>query len=247
MTEPVLSRDHTERMLAAMGARMESRDLTVAVWPGPLHSLGDLQIPGDPSSAAFGAVAAALHPSAEIRLPGVCLNPTRVGWLRVLQRMGGDVQVLQEQQVGGELVGELLGRSSRLRATVVRAEEVPACIDELPILALAASAAEGTSRFDGIEELRVKESDRLAAIEKLMAALGIATRSGHDWLEIDGVGAPDHWRALAQAWQPGLDHRMAMSAAVTGLTGPHPVGVAGFATVASSWPGFVSQFKDLSQ
>lgn len=245
VTEPVLSRDHTERMLLAMGARLEVRDLTVRVEASALQPLGDLAIPGDPSSAAFGGVAAVLHPCAEIRLPGVCLNPTRAGWLQVLRRMGGDVQVVQQQLQCGELVGDLLARSSRLRAAAIRAEEVPACIDELPILAVAASAAEGTSRFEGVEELRVKESDRLAAIEKLLAALGIVTRSGHDWLEIDGAGSPDHWLALGQAWQPGLDHRMAMSAAVAGMTGPHAVTVAGFATVASSWPGFVSQFQRL--
>lgn len=247
VTEPGLSRDHTERMLLAMGARLEIHDHTVCVQPGTLQPLGELQIPGDPSSAAFGAVAAVLHPNAEIRLPGVCLNPTRAGWLRVLQRMGGDVQTLGEQEVGGELVGELLSRSSSLRAAAIRPEEVPACIDELPILALAASAAVGTSRWEGIEELRVKESDRLAAIEKLLAAIGVNTRSGSDWLEIDGVGGPAQWAAVKQLWQPGLDHRMAMSAAVAGMTGPHPVEVAGFATVASSWPGFISQFQLLAK
>lgn len=246
VTEPVLSRDHSERMLLAMGARMERRGLTVQVWPSSLQPLGDFQVPGDPSSAAFGAVAAVLHPRAELRLPGVCINPTRAGWMRVLQRMGGDVQIVSDQLLGGEAVGELLSRSSHLVATVIRADEVPSCVDELPILALAASAALGTSRFEGIEELRVKESDRLTAIEQLLGALGVTTRSAHGWLEIDGVGAPGHWSELQQAWQPGLDHRMAMTAAVAGMTGPHPVSVTGFATVASSWPGFVSQFQQLS-
>jgi 3-phosphoshikimate 1-carboxyvinyltransferase len=247
VSEPALSRDHTERMLAAMGVQVERDGLSVRVWPGNLQPLGDFLVPGDPSSAAFGGVAAVLHPCAELRLPQVCLNPTRAGWVEVLQRMGGDVRVVSDQQLGGERVAELVARSSALHAADIAAEQVPSLIDELPILAVAASAAEGTSRWQGIEELRVKESDRWAAIVRLLTALGVETRSGADWLEIDGLGSPQAWQALQGPWQPGLDHRMAMSAAVAGLCGPHPVSVAGFDTVASSWPGFVQQFKVLAQ
>lgn len=247
VSEPALSRDHSERMLAAMGAQVARDGLSVRVRPGNLQPLGDFSVPGDPSSAAFGGVAALLHPNAEIRLPGVCLNPTRAGWIEVVRRMGGDVGAVSEQQLGGETVAELVARSSPLHAADIAAEQVPSLIDELPILAVAASAAEGTSRWQGIEELRVKESDRWAAIVRLLTALGVQTRSGADWLEIDGLGSPQAWQALQGPWQPGLDHRMAMSAAVAGLCGPHAVGVAGFATVASSWPGFAQQFQGLAQ
>lgn len=247
VAEPALSRDHSERMLLAMGAPIARDGLTVTVRPGPLQPLGDLEVPGDPSSAAFGGVAALLHPRAEIRLPAVCLNPTRAGWIDVVQRMGGDVRVVSAQIVGGERVGELVARSSRLRAADIAADQVPSLIDELPILAVAAAAAEGTSRWHGIEELRVKESDRWAAIVRLLGALGVVSRSSADGLEIDGLGSTQAWQALPGAWQPGLDHRMAMSAAVVGLCGPHPTAVEGFATVASSWPGFVAQFAALAR
>lgn len=247
VAEPALSRDHSERMLAAMGARLQRDGLSVRVWPGTLQPLGDFVVPGDPSSAAFGGVAALLHPRAELRLPGVCLNPTRAGWVEVLQRMGGDVRVVSERQQGGERVAELVARSSSLHAADIAPDQVPSLIDELPILAVAAAAAEGTSRWQGIEELRVKESDRWAAIVRLLTALGVTSRSGDDWLEIDGLGSPAAWQALQEAWQPGLDHRMAMSAAVVGLCGPQPTSVAGFDTVASSWPGFGMQFAALAR
>jgi 3-phosphoshikimate 1-carboxyvinyltransferase len=244
--EPAQSRDHSERMLHAMGARLRAADGWLTVSPGPLHALERLDVPGDPSSAAFAAVAAALHPQAWVRVEGICLNPTRTGWVRALQQMGAAVEVVVDQQAAGEACGAVTVRSSQLGPLRIQPSEVPSLIDELPVLAVAAAAAAGTSRWDGIAELRVKESDRLARIEVLLAALGVATRSGPDWLEIDGAGSVAAWQGGGVRYPAALDHRMAMAAAVAGLAGPRPFDVSGFSAVTTSWPGFVAAMQALA-
>ena len=242
VTEPLPSRDHTERMLPALGMAVTSQGLTHAVMGEPHRTIAASpawQIPGDPSSSAFPIVAALLHPDADVAVPGVSLNPTRLGYLRVLERMRAQVGVVPGPTLGDEPTGTLHAQTSDLYATDVTAAEVPSLIDEVPILALAAAAAHGTTRFAGVGELRVKESDRLTHITRLLAALGVAHRSGEDWLEVDGQGGTGPWHALQAPWVPGLDHRLAMTAAVAGLVGPHPVAVAAFqAAAASSWPEF---------
>ena len=235
--EPLQSRDHTERMLAAMGAELRQVDGGWQITPGPLRPLGDFVVPGDPSSAAFAAAVAVLHPDAALTIGAVCLNPTRTGWLSVLRRMGALLDVTVGPTLGGEPCGTIAARSGPLLATEVTEQEVPACIDEVPVLALCAAAATGTSHFGGLAELRVKESDRLAAIVRLLAGLGVATRSGADWMAIDGAGSAENWHPLAR-FDPGHDHRMALCAAIAGLVGPHPVSVANWSTTATSWPAF---------
>lgn len=244
--EPLQSRDHTERMLGAMGRHVDVADGWLTVSPGPLHALGSLSVPGDPSSAAFAAVAAVLHPQGWVRVDGIGLNPTRTGWVAALQQMGAAVETTAMGEMGGEPWGQVVARSSRLGALRITPPQVPSLIDELPVLAVAAAAAEGTSRWDGIDELRVKESDRLARIEQLLGALGVVTRSGADWLEIDGAGSASHWRGGCVRSDAGLDHRMAMAAAVAGLVGGRAVEVSGFSAVASSWPGFLAAMQMLS-
>ncbi|MSP92398.1 MAG: 3-phosphoshikimate 1-carboxyvinyltransferase [Myxococcales bacterium] len=243
--EPARSRDHTERMLAGFGASVRIDGLRIGIEPGPLVSPGCIEVPGDPSSAAFLVAAAVLHPDAAVRIVGVSLNPTRTGFVAALQRMGAAVAAESEADVGGELVGTVAARSSRLQAVHIPASEVPACIDELPILALCAACAEGTSVFDGVAELRVKESDRMDATVRLIRALGVTVRTVADRIEVDGLGAARHLRALARPFAVGLDHRIALCAAVAGLVGNGAVTVPDFDAADTSFPGFVAVVQRL--
>lgn len=244
--EPALSRDHTERLLPALGAPLQRSDGWLCVQQGQLTAPGHWRAPGDPSSAAFLVVAGLLHPAAQVTVERVCVNPTRVGWLAVLQRMGADVHIAQPRSEAGEPLAELIARTSRLTATNIAPHEVPSLVDELPILALCALAAQGTSRWHGIGELRVKESDRLAAIARLVRGLGGTCEEGPDWLSIEGLGAVKAWQPLPGPLHADGDHRMAMTAAIAGLCGPHPTQVADFATTRSSWPGFADTLRALS-
>ncbi|MBI5607916.1 MAG: 3-phosphoshikimate 1-carboxyvinyltransferase [Deltaproteobacteria bacterium] len=247
VAEPLPSRDHSERALRAMGAALQQVDGAWQIEPGELRPMGEWRIPGDPSSAAFAAVAALLHPNAELQVPQLCGNPTRLGWLRVLERMGGRCEAEDREPVAGEPTLCLRCRSSSLRATTVTAKEVPALIDEVPILAVAAAAAEGTTHFCEVGELRHKESDRLAETLALLKALGVEASSEGDDLVVCGRGAASHWSRAALAFDAGLDHRMAMSAAVAGLVGPAAVTVVDTQAIATSWPDFIPIFQGLAQ
>ncbi|MFZ4578279.1 MAG: 3-phosphoshikimate 1-carboxyvinyltransferase [Myxococcota bacterium] len=242
--EPHLSRDHTERMLRAMGAPIESRGTIHRIRRAELSPLGRYAVAGDPSSAAFLIVAALLHPRGDVKVNGVCLNPGRVGFLRVLERMGARVEVDQHSEVGGEPVGSLWARTSALHATDLDPDEVPGTIDELPILALAAAGAEGVSCFRGLAELRVKESDRLARTAHLLQSLGVQVEEGAEELTIHGLGSAALLQATA--FDAGLDHRMAMTAAVAGWVGAERVDVTGWSAVATSFPGFAELGEWLS-
>jgi 3-phosphoshikimate 1-carboxyvinyltransferase len=237
-------------MLRAFGAELV-RDGTMARLAGrgpdacPLTSPGRLHVPGDPSSAAFPLVAALLHADGLVRAEAISGNPTRLGFVRVLQRMGARLAFEPTATEAGEPVGALIARSSSLIGVDVAAEDVPACIDELPILALCAAAATGTSRFHGVAELRVKESDRLAATLRLLVELGVHAEAADDTLIVHGLGCAA-FASLAAPFDPGHDHRMAMTAAVAGMVGPHPVRVRGFATVASSFPEFGALMRTLA-
>ncbi|MRR11404.1 3-phosphoshikimate 1-carboxyvinyltransferase, partial [bacterium] len=209
VTEPARSRDHTERMLPAFGVPVEwsPESLTVSVSGPVVPTATDLTVPGDPSSAAFFAVAGVIVHGSTIVLNNVLLNPTRTGFLRVLERMGARIEVSDADPMGTERVGTIVAHAgSPLSATVVRAEEVPTLVDEVPILALAATQAKGTTRFEGIGELRVKESDRLEAVRAGLAALGATVEAGEDLLEVTLLVR------LHGATLPSLgDHRLAMT------------------------------------
>lgn len=240
VTEPEPSRDHTERMLAALQAPLHSAGTTHRISRGKLRPLGRLQVPGDPSSAAFLLVLAALHPDGDVTVRSIALSPGRTGFLRYLQQMGARLDLRPGALQGGEPVGDVRVRSSALRGADLAPGDVPACIDELPILGLAAACATGTSSWQGIAELRVKESDRLAALEALLRSLGVPVRSTPSALQIDGLGKADRLRADPPAFDPGLDHRMAMTAAIAGLVGPGAVTVLRTDSMASSFPGFLA-------
>jgi len=241
--EPARSRDHTERMLPAFGVAVKvdpERGAVSLCGPVVPHATS-VAVPADPSSAAFIAVATVLVPGSSVCLSGVSLNETRAGFVRVLQRMGASVEIKNVHSDQFEPVGDLaVAYSDALRATTVEPREVPALVDEVPILALAASAAVGTTRFEGVSELRVKESDRLSAVAGGLGALGVEVRTGPDWLEVDGP-ARLHGAALDSLG----DHRLAMTWAVAGLVADGPVTIERFEAVDVSYPGFTRDLSDL--
>jgi len=191
VTEPHKSRDHTELLLPAYGARMEIDGLTVSIPGGQQLHASDCRVPGDPSSAAFLLVGAALIPHSEVTVCDVLLNPTRTGFVEVMRRMGADIDVRHSEDghLGGELVGAITVRyREQLQATVVKAGEIASLIDEVPILALLATVAEGETVFEQVGELRVKESDRLAAVIAGLRVLGFEAFEVGDDLHVRSGG-----------------------------------------------------------
>jgi len=232
-SEPGPSRDHGERLLARMGADI-ARDGEALVLTGPQALRGAaLTIPGDLSAAAFLLAAAVLVEGGSVVARGVGVNPTRDGFLRVLERMGGRLAVFHPREAAGEPVADLLAQHSPLRAVEVGPEEVPSLIDELPLLGLLAARAAGTSRFRGLGELRVKESDRLAGTADLIAAFGGRARVEDDGLVVEG-GCPLRGAEI----DPRGDHRLAMAAAVMGMAVRGETVVRGAECVADSFPEF---------
>ena len=212
LTEPGASRDHTERMLAALGFGLSRADGILALEPTGTFSTLELQVPGDPSSAAFLLAAGALgQGGGEVTVEGVGLNPTRTGYLPVLARMGVRVQVEPLGEDAGEPVGRITVGAGRLRAITVSAAEVPFLIDEVPILAVLAARAEGESRFEGLGELRVKESDRLSLLAVNLRAIGAEAEVAGDDLLVRGTDRPLAGRVVTHG-----DHRIAMAFAVLG-------------------------------
>ncbi|MDR2586866.1 MAG: hypothetical protein LBC23_01215, partial [Coriobacteriales bacterium] len=202
-------------------------------------------VPGDPSSAAFLLVTAALIPGSEVTVRGMLLNPTRTGFLEVMRRMGADLSITagESGRLGGERVGDVtLRHHAGLTATVVEAQETPALIDEVPILALLATAAEGTTVFKHVGELRVKESDRLAAIVEGLGALGCTARAEGDELHVTG-GLP---RLGTQTLETHNDHRLAMTWTVAARAFCLNPTILGLKSVSVSYPGFFEDLKRLS-
>lgn len=239
VSEPARSRDHTERMLKAMGADLSVEGLTVAVRGGRRLAPFDLEVPGDISSAAFWLVAGTLVPGSELLLEGVGLNPTRTGVLDALRRMGADISEERPRLALGEPVADLRVRHAALTGTTIEGEEIPRLVDEIPVLALAAAGASGRTLIRDAAELRVKESDRLRAIAQELGKLGVELRELPDGLEIEGG---TRWRSADLA--SGDDHRMAMMLAVASLLAPRPVRIAGTRSTEVSYPGF---WEDLTR
>ncbi len=238
--EPLRSRDHSERLLRAMGVEVLSEGTTISL-QGPARLCAvDVEVCGDPSSAAFLVVAATIVPGSEISLEGVCLNPTRSGFIDILRRMGADIRVESLGSVAGEEIGNLHVRAASLRAIEIAAEDVPAAIDELPVLAVAAACAEGRTLVTGAEELRVKESDRIASVTQMLRSLGLLVRERPDGFELEGGSLRGGVRVETNG-----DHRLVMSAAVAALACSEPVTVAEAAAVAVSFPGFFEVLEGL--
>ena len=230
---PAVSRDHTERMLAAMGVSMEfGPDRVSLEGPAALHGIA-LAIPGDFSSAAFFIVAACLAADEGFLIRGVGINPTRTGLLTVLEQMGARIELQNIRTHGAEPVADIHVVRSRLRGVDVDPKLVPLLIDELPILFVAAAAAQGTTRISGAEELRHKESDRLAVMAAGLRTVGVTLHEQRDGLMITG-GA-----VAGGVIDSHGDHRVAMSFAVAALVGERTITISGTELVATSFPGFV--------
>ena len=246
--EPVPTRDHSERMLRGFGAELEVETDSAGVRTIRIRGEAELkpqtiEVPGDPSSAAFFIVAALIVPGSELVIQNVGLNPTRAGLVEVLRQMGGDITELNAREVGGEPVADLLVRHSALKGIAVDPEIAPSMIDEFPVLFVAAALAEGTTVTTGLDELRVKESDRLTAMAEALAVAGATVVETEDGLTITGTGG--------EALRGGgpvvthLDHRIAMSMAVAGLVSRDGVEVDDTRPIATSFPQFESLLDGL--
>ena len=236
--EPVPTRDHTERMLTGFGARLtvEQQDDGRHISIEGQHELTaqTIDVPGDPSSAAFPLVATLITAGSAAVIENIMLNVTRTGLIETLLEMGANITIENRRITGGEEMGDLHVKSSRLHGIRVPASRAPSMIDEYPVLAVAASFAEGTTRMEGLEELRVKESDRLAAVEAGLQANGVTTASGRDWLEVSGGGAPGGGIVTTH-----MDHRIAMAFLVMGLASRIYTTVDDSRFIATSFPDFV--------
>jgi 3-phosphoshikimate 1-carboxyvinyltransferase len=241
VVEPAPTRDHTERMLGAAGARLTVRPTSVTVRRAERLSLGDVEVPGDFSSAAPFLVAATLVPGSELHVHGVNLNPRRTGLLGILERMGARITVYNRREIGGEPGGDLEVHAAPLVGTTVAADEVPVAIDELPLFALAAAHARGESILRGAGELRAKESDRIDATVDALRALGVRARSTEDGLRVTGVPARPRGGRISSRG----DHRLAMLGAVAGLASREGVRVEDADAVAVSFPGFFDMLEEL--
>ncbi|HEX2256628.1 MAG TPA: 3-phosphoshikimate 1-carboxyvinyltransferase [Afifellaceae bacterium] len=243
--EPVATRDHTERMLAGFGADIETDRNAAGETIIRIRGMTELKpqaltVPGDPSSAAFLLVAALIIPDSDVTVADVLLNPARTGLIATLQEMGAALTVENERESGGERIGDLRARTSRLMGVAVPAERAPSMIDEFPVLAVAAAFAEGRTTMQGLEELRVKESDRLAAVARGLEANGVACAEGRAELAVEGGRVPGGGRIATH-----LDHRLAMSFLVMGLAAEKAVTIDDSATIATSFPGFIELMSGL--
>jgi 3-phosphoshikimate 1-carboxyvinyltransferase len=237
------TRDHTERMLRAMGARVESTPRQASVWPVQRLRAADFTLSGDLSAAAPFLVAAALLSGSELIVQELNLNPTRTGLLDVLGRMGARVTVFNRRTVGGEPAGDVEIRPAPLVATEVDGSDVPLLIDELPLVALVATHARGTTRVRGAEELRAKEADRITHVVDGLRALGARISEREDGFEV--VGVPNRLRG--GRLDAHGDHRLAMLGAVAGLASQHGVELEGAEAVAISFPGFFELLESVTR
>ncbi len=245
--EPIPTRDHSERMIKGFGGDLrveENSDgsRTITVQGGKVLQAQDVTIPADPSSAAFPLVAAIIAPDAEVIIQDVMLNETRTGLITTLQEMGADLTLSNRRVEGGEELADITAKSSRLKGITVPADRAPSMIDEYPVLAVAAAFAQGDTHMPGLHELRVKESDRLAAVVDGLKANGVSVEYGEDWMTVKGD--PGH--------VPGggtvvthLDHRIAMAFLVMGLASQQPVTVDDGRVIATSFPAFEGLMSDL--
>ncbi len=245
--EPVPTRDHSERMLAGFGANLTveatNRGRVISIHGEAELKPQQIVVPGDPSSAAFWAVAASIVPGSEVTIANVGLNPTRAGIFTALRMMGADITEVDPRIVGGEPVADLIVRHAALKAIDVPPDLAPSMIDEYPVLFVAAALAEGRTVARGADELRVKESDRIAAMKDALEACGVAIEEFEDGLAITGTGGEPIPGGGTVASL--LDHRIAMAMTVAGLVAKRPVTIDDVAPVATSYPIFYDTLEQL--
>ncbi|TDQ62117.1 3-phosphoshikimate 1-carboxyvinyltransferase [Maritalea mobilis] len=245
--EEVHTRDHTEKMLKGFGAKVDVSTDANGVRTIQVEGLPDLQgqevlVPGDPSSAAFPMVAALLVPGSDIIIENVLMNPTRTGLITTLLEMGADIELTNERQSGGEDIADIRVKYSQLKGVTVPADRAASMIDEYPILAVAASFAQGATHMPGIDELRVKESDRLSAVANGLKANGVDCIEGEDFLTVQGMGDKVPGGGTVETH---LDHRIAMCFLVMGFAAQNPVKIDDSAMIATSFPSFVPDMTRL--
>lgn len=247
--EQHITRDHSENMLRLFGAQIEramdgAQHVVTLHGPARLRAC-DIDIPGDPSSAAFPMVAALIVPGSDVVLENVMLNKQRDGLIRVLRDMGGQIEFLNPRQQAGEAIADLHVRHSALTGIDVPAELAPSMIDEYPILAMAAACAQGTMKMNGLAELRVKETDRLAAVADGLAANGVRFEAGADWLSVTGGPVPGEAVPGGGLVETRHDHRIAMAFLTLGLAAQAPVKIDDSAMIATSFPAFFELMASL--
>tara|TARA_Y100001934_G_scaffold123830_2_gene151004 strand:- start:2492 stop:3634 length:1143 start_codon:yes stop_codon:yes gene_type:complete len=238
LTQPAESRDHTERMLSAMGVKLTKTDLEIVLEPSELQTV-DIEVPGDISSAAFWMVAGVCHPDAELLIKNVGINPTRAGIVTALRIMGADLTLLDEREVAGEPVADILVRTSDLKGIELSGDIVPLLIDEIPVIAVAAAIADGETVIKDAEELRVKESDRIQASVTWLKGAGVDVEGTPDGMILGGgntIGGGE--------FQCYDDHRLAMSLGVAGLISSDPITVLDPDVAGISYPNFWEIIED---
>lgn len=237
VTEPAPTRDHTERMLKGFGYEVKVQGATASLRGGGKLTATKIDVPSDISSAAFFLVAASIAPNSDLTLEHVGINPTRVGVINILKAMGGNLEVFNEREIGGEPVADIRVRSAQLKGINIPEDQVPLAIDEFPALFIAAACAEGTTVLTGAEELRVKESDRIQVMADGLAVLGISAEPTPDGIVIQG-GQIGSGEVISHG-----DHRIAMSFAMAGLRANGPIVIRDCANVATSFPDFLGLAK----
>lgn len=240
VTEPAISRDHSERMLSYFGADIRTEGTTASIRPNPVLTGRSIAVPGDISSAAYFIAAALIVPNSEILLKNVGINPTRDGLLRVCKAMGADITIVSEDTTGAEPCADLLIRSSSLKGTTVEGEIIPTLIDELPVVAVMAAFADGTTVIRDAAELKVKESDRIAVMTENLRRMGADVEPTDDGMIIHG-GKPLHGATI----DPYQDHRIAMSFAVAALAADGETDILDPECVRISYPAFFSDLDSL--
>jgi 3-phosphoshikimate 1-carboxyvinyltransferase len=243
VVEPIPTRDHTERMLTAAGARVRVRPGRVTVWPARRLALDRVDVPGDFSAAAPFLAAATLLPGSELILTGVGVNPTRIGFLHVLERMGARISLFNRRSAGGEPVADLQVSHAELVATEIEPREVPSLVDELPLFALVAAMARGESRVRGAQELRRKETDRIETVTSALRGLGVRMRATDDGFVVRGVPS----RPRGGGVDSRGDHRLAVLGAVAGLVSREGTRIEGAEAAAVSFPAFFELLDSVTQ
>ncbi|MEK6814882.1 MAG: 3-phosphoshikimate 1-carboxyvinyltransferase [Nitrospirota bacterium] len=247
VTEPGLSRDHTEKMLTAFGAGVRREGLKVAVEGNDRLKACCVDVPGDFSSAAFFIVGATILPGSDLTIRRVGVNPTRTGLIDVLRQMGGRIELESLTETGGEAVADIRVRSAPLKGVTVAPEIVPRMIDEFPVLCIAAAVAEGETVVTGASELRVKESDRIAAMAHVLGQFGVSAAGLPDGIRIHGRGGGLEGDATGRRIRSHGDHRVAMSAATLALAASGETLVEDTACVATSFPGFLELLRSVTR
>lgn len=242
VTEQTKSRDHTERMLEAYGVHITDENGTITLKENQVLHAKNIKVPGDFSSAAYWIAAAVITPGSELTIERVGLNPTRIGFLNVLKRMGASIEVIQKPNMMNEPVGTIIAKHSTLKATTLKEEEIPTLIDEIPILALVALQAKGISRFHHLRELRFKETDRIQATVQGLAALGVSIKAEEDGMIVQGQS-----RLHGGMVKTFHDHRIAMTAMIASLITNDAVTIDDYDCVKISYPNFFEQFNQLKQ